>query len=143
MIELFPDKTVLFQWVIFMVALVTLTWGIFRPVLRIIEGRRTKTDGARKEASELDRKSKEMTGLCERRVEEARIAGVREKDQIKASAEKFVEGLLKETRLEIDRRIDEVRRQIEQEAREDSLQLKQYAQEIGREVASKVLEREI
>ena len=50
---------------------------------------------------------------------------------------------MKKTRQEIDHKMEEIRQTIEREGKETALQLKQYAQEVSREIASKLLEREV
>jgi F-type H+-transporting ATPase subunit b len=143
MIDLLPNTTVLYQWVIFMIALMTLHFGIFRPVLKILQERKSKTSGEKERAKTLDQKAEEMMRECEKRMEEARVLGSRQKEERRRIGGKFVEELLKKTRAEIDQKMGEVHQKIEREGREASLQLKQYAQTVSREIATKILEREI
>lgn len=143
MIDLFPNETVLYQWFLFMVALVTLNWGIFRPVLRILEERKKGSSGARAEAKGLEERVMELSAVCEKKLDEARLSGAKKKAEIRQMGERHVEELLKKTRQETDAKMTEVHASIEAQARETSLKLKQYSQELAREITSKVLEREI
>lgn|GEM_PF-2692973 len=143
MIDLLPNITVLYQWVIFMIALLTLHFGVFKPVLRILNERKAKTTGAKENAIRLQHRSDEILDQCEKKIEQARTAGMRKREERLQSAEKIKEELLKNTRDEIDERLEKVHHQIEVETKEATLQLNQYAQQMGHEIASKLLEREI
>ncbi len=143
MIDLLPNETVLYQWVIFMIAVLTLHFGVFRPTLRILEERKSRTSGAKKNAKELEEKSQEMLTACEKKLEEARLVGVKKKDEIRTVGEKYAGELLKKTRAELERQMEEARQKIDQQAKEASLLLKQSIREIARDLAAKALERGI
>lgn len=85
----------------------------------------------------------ELSALCEKKLDEARLSGAKKKAEIRQMGERHVEELLKKTRQETDAKMTEVHASIEAQARETSLKLKQYSQELAREITSKVLEREI
>lgn len=143
MIDLLPNSTIFYQWVIFMIALATLHFGIFKPVLRIIAERRNRTQGARETAHSLQHRSEEMLAQCEKKIGEAKALGLEKRAAHLQAGEKVKEELLGKTRAEINQQMEKIRHQIEAETREASLQLKQYAQQISHDVASKVLGREV
>lgn len=143
MINLLPDNTLFVQWLLFIAALVTLHWGIFKPVLAILKERKARTIGERTHTQALDEKALQMTTQLEKRIGEARQTGLRKKEELKKMGEISRDELLKKVRLELDQKIEGLQRQVEQESREASLQLKQYAQAISRDIAFKVLEREV
>ena len=143
MIELLPDGTILFQWAIFITAVLTLHFGIFRPTLRILNERKVRSLGEKETAKNLDEKSQEMLVLCEKRIEEARLVGWQKKAELRSSAEKFAEDLLKKTRAELQQKMDETRGQVESESREAAFKLRQEARDLSNRIATKVLEREI
>ena len=143
MIELLPDGTILFQWAIFITAVLALHFGIFRPTFRILDERKARSEGEKEAAKNLGEKSQEMLALCEKRVEEARIAGGQKKAELRSVAEKFTEDLLKKTRAELQQKMEETRAQVESESREASFKLRHEARELAGRIATKVLEREI
>ena len=143
MIDLLPDETVLYQWVLFMVALFTLHFGVFRPVLGIISERKQRTVEAKKKADVLSRKSEETVSFCEKKMEEARGSGLQKKTDQLQQAEKFRDDLMRKTRGEIDQKLEGLRHEIDHEMKEVSMQLRQYAQGLSREIASKIIGREI
>lgn len=143
MIDLVPNETIVFQWVIFMIAFVILHFGVFRPTLKILEARKLKTVDEKETAHQLSEKTKEMKLLYDRRLEEARLEGIRKKNELRAVGEKFVEDLLKKTRAETEQSAERTRADIDRQSKEAILQLRQQARELGREIAVKVLERNI
>ena len=141
MIDLLPNETIIFQWVIFMIAVVLLHFGIFKPVLRIIQERKLRTSGAKHEAETLQKKAEEMALSCETKMEQARLTGLKKMADVRNAAEKHAEEILKKVRSESEKHLEALRHDIESASLQASLQLKQYARELGQEVASKILER--
>src|SRR5262249_44819045 len=130
-IDLSINETALFQWVIFMIAFLILNFGIFRPVLRILEQRKAKTIDEKEAAQKFNEKSKEMRALYEKRMEEARLEGIQKKDALRNSGEKYVEGMLKKTRSETEQSMEVTRGEIDRQSKEAALQLRQQARELG------------
>jgi F-type H+-transporting ATPase subunit b len=142
-IDLLPNETVVFQWVIFAIAFLILNFGIFRPTLRILDERKNKTTGEKETAQKLNDKSKEMRALYEKRIEDARQEGIRKKDDLRTGGERFVEDLIKRTRAETDQDMESSRTEIERQSKEAALQLRQQARDLGRDIAGKILERNV
>ncbi len=143
MINLFPDITIVYQWLNFIAAVLVLHYGIFKPVLKVLEERHLRTIGERDNARLLTDKSEGILKTCEKRLEEARLAGSRKTEEVRAQAGQQAEEILKKARQDVERRREEVRQKIDHSVKECSLQLKQHARELGREMASKILEREV
>lgn len=143
MIDLSVNETALFQWAIFMIAFLILNFGIFRPVLRILEERKAKTVGEKETALKLNEKSQEMRTVYDKKMEEARLEGIRKKDVLRTSGEKYVDDLLKKTRGETESSMEAARGEIDRQSKEAALQLRQQARDLGREIAVKVLERNL
>ncbi len=143
MIDLLPNATVVVQWVIFMMALVTLHFGIFRPILHLLEERKNRTEGEKETAETLEKKTVEISDRCGKRLEEARLEGSRKKEEIRGAGEKQVEEILKRTRAEMDKRLSETRQTIDKEVKEASFLLRQQARDLSKEIASKILGREV
>ena len=143
MINLLPDAAILFQWVIFMIAVFTLHFGIFRPTLKIIEMRRSKTTGAKEKADALSHESESMVAFVEKKMESARLQGLKLREERRMAGNKATEETIKKTRQEIDQKLDALRQDIEKAARQASIQLQQQAHDMAREIASRVLERGI
>ncbi len=143
MIDLMPNPTIAVQWVIFVIAVATLHFGIFKPTLEIIQRRRARSIGARHDAAAFLKKGEEKTSVLEKRLEEARKLGYQQKEEIVHQGEHLAEEVVRKAREDVERSLDGIRSSIEQEYKEASLQIRQYAQELSRDVAVKVLERNL
>ncbi len=143
MIDLLPNITLVYQWVIFMVAVLTLHFVVFRPTLRILDERKSRTEGEKEAAHALEEKSRDLLAQVEKGMEEARQTGVRKKEELRSVAAKFSEDVLKKTRLELEKKMEETRTTVARESKEAALQLRQQARDLARDIAVKVLEREI
>lgn len=143
MIDLMPNSTIAAQWIIFAVAVCTLHFGIFKPTLKIIQTRRARSIGARHDAATFVKKSEEKTSVLEKRLEEARRLGYQKKEEIVHQGEHLAEAIIRKAREDVDRTLEGIRKSIDHEYKEASLQIRQYAQELSRDVAAKVLERNV
>jgi F0F1-type ATP synthase membrane subunit b/b' len=142
-IELIPDFTIVYQWILFMIAFMALHFCVFRPALHLIDRRRTGTDGAKETADALKIESEKLAAVYEKKLESARLEGIRKKDEIRTSGEKYKEESIKKARAEVERSLEEVRSKIDLESKEATLQLRSKSREMAHEIASKILEREI
>lgn len=141
--DIFPNQTVVFQWFLFMTALVALHYGVFRPVLHLLRERRERTAGERQKAEELAQRAALLLAECEKRMMEARGIGSDAREERLREAEQVTRELIQGARQELDKQVEKLKRQIEQEGREASLRLRQYGQEIGKEMAEQILERNL
>lgn len=126
-----------------MIAFLTLHFAVFRPTLRLIEKRRTATDGTKEEAEKLTAASKDMAETYRKKMEVARIEGIRKKDEIRTGGEKFKEETLRKARSEAERILEDARQKIDIESKEAELQLRSKSREMGHEIASKILGRQV
>jgi len=141
--DIFPNETVLFQWLLFIAALLSLNYGVFRPALHLIRRRRERTEGERRKAEELVLRSEQLIEQCEGRLQAARIEGARLREERLREGIGVEKELMREARGEIGRKMEEMRVELEGQTRTASLHLKQYGEEIGREIAERILERKI
>ena len=143
MIDLLPNITLVYQWVIFMTALLTLHFVVFKPTLRILAERKNRTEGEKELAHALEEKGQGMLAQVTKRMDEARHAGARKKEDLRSIATKFSEDVLKKTRRELEEKMEQTRQVVEKESREAALQLRQQARDLAQDIAVKVLERDI
>ena len=143
MIDLAPNITLLYQWILFFIAFGSLHFFVFKPSLKIIEERKKQSQGSSLTAEKLVKETEEMTVLCEKKMEEARLAGIRKKIEKMEAGEKFRESLLKKIRADVDQKLEAISTKILNEFQKATSNLKTYSQELARSIASKILEREI
>jgi F0F1-type ATP synthase membrane subunit b/b' len=139
-IDLMPNPTAIVQWFIFMIAVFTLHFGIFKPTLRLIMARRERSIGARRSAGAMMKKSEEQSLIIEQKIQEARKLGYKKIEEAVHAGEKESERLLAAARDKVGQSLETLRKEIELESKEALLQLRQQSQEISRDIAKAVLE---
>ncbi len=142
-IDLAPNITLIYQWILFFIAFGVLHFTVFKPSLRIIEERKRRSSGSRETAEKLARETQEMTALCEKKMEQARLSGIRKKVEKMEIGERFREDLLKKIRSDVDQKLEEVRTKIAAESKKAEESLRTYSKELAKNITSKILEREI
>ncbi len=126
-----------------MVAFVTLSLGIFRPILALIEERKTRTKGEKHLAENLEKKVLELTAEYEKRMENSRLKGMHKKEELRKAGEHFKEDLLNKARTEAEEQMKHLREEIDREFKNSQNQLKIETERIGHEIASTILERPV
>lgn len=141
--DLLPNETIIFQWLLFMTALMALHYGVFRPVFRLLEERRDRTDGERKKTEQLAARAERLLEQCSQGMNEARVKGIAEREVRLREGEDFQQGEFKKIRAEIQRDLEGLRQDLDRESRNCRLELRGQAQILGREIAEKILERAV
>ena len=141
MIDLFPNETLIFQWLLFMTAFGALHFGIFRPALRLIQERTERSEGERERAEQLMAHAESLLQVCEQKIAEARTTGLQDRGNRLREGERRGREIIGQAREEIGKDLDKMRHRLETSQREASLHLKQYAEDLGQMIAEKVLER--
>ncbi|MBI4373832.1 MAG: ATP synthase F0 subunit B [Deltaproteobacteria bacterium] len=139
--DLFPNQTVIFQWLLFMTAFFALHFGVFRPVLHLIRQRKDRTSGERERVEQLNQRIETLVAQCTQKLDEGRKAGILERERSLQEAESESRHLIQSVKQEIEKEIDGARSELDRQMRSLSMQVNSYAQELGREIAGKVLER--
>ena len=143
MIDLLPNQTIFIQWLLFIAVFLILRSAVFGPVLRILETRRLRTEGEAEEAVRRNEETARMTTATEERLLKARLSGGERKEQILLDAFSRQSAIVGEVRAENQKILHEIQTRVEQEGHKAALQLRQYAQKLGKEIAEKILERTI
>jgi F-type H+-transporting ATPase subunit b len=137
------DKTVFIQIVIFIAAIYILNALVFKPFIGLIDRRDKLTKGAIKEARELEEKVKGIILEYEAKLNEARAQAQEERTKIVREGESAAAAIISETREETAGLLDEAKKKLEDETEVIKEKLKGDVQLLSKEVASKVLGREV
>ena len=137
------NKTVFIQIVIFIAAIYILNTLVFKPFIELIDRRDKLTKGAIKEAKELEEKVKEIILEYEAKLNEARTEAQEERNKIVREAESAAAAIISQTRGETAGLLDEAKKKLESETEMIKEKLKGDIQMLSKEVASKVLGREV
>jgi F-type H+-transporting ATPase subunit b len=112
-------------------------------MMRLFEEREKRIEGTRHQATKEDERSAKALAKYEAVLAKARDAGATERDALRAEGIKREQDLMSAVRAEVAETLERGRAEIAEEARVARQQLKSEARELGREMASRVLGREV
>lgn len=137
------DASLVVQVVVFVVLFVVLKPTLFDPMMKLFEEREKRIEGTRLQATKEDKLSAKALAEYERALEKARAAGAIERDTIRADALKREADLMGTVRAQTAATLEEGRTVMANEAATARAQLQRDAAVLGREMASRVLGREV
>jgi F-type H+-transporting ATPase subunit b len=137
------DMTFLLQMVIFAVFVMVMKPLLFDPLMKLFEERERRTEGARVLARRMDERAGELLRRYESELDQVRRAATEERDKIRAEAQKLEAQILAEARADAAKIVDEGKKKLEAERQAIRGELRSRAAEIARDIASRVLGREI
>jgi F-type H+-transporting ATPase subunit b len=137
------DGTVFVQLVLFFVAFGVLYGLVFKPMVAMLEAREEAIDGAKDQAKRLDVEVKEKQASFEAELRKVRGASGEERDRLRAEGQQIEHKLLERVRTETVSMVNEARTRLEQEANLARQELSSQRPQLAREIASKLLGREV
>ena len=137
------DASLVVQVVVFVVLLVVLKPTLFDPMMKLFEEREKRIEGTRLQATKEDKRSAKALAEYERALDKARAAGAAERDMIRADALKREAELMGTVRAQTASTLEAGRAAMANEAATARAQLQRDATMLGREMASRVLGREV
>jgi len=137
------DGTVFVQLGMFVVAFVVLHALVFKPMLALLEAREEAIDGARDEAKRLDVEVKAKQAAFEAELRKVRGASGEERDRLRAEGADLERRLLETVRAETQGTLATSKAALDVEAQTARQRLLALRPELAREIASKVLGREV
>lgn len=137
------DLTVVVQLGLFLVLLVILKPALFDPMMRLFEEREKRIEGTRNEARKENERSAKAKNKAMAIVAKGREAGAAERDTLRAEGQKREAELMNLVRAESAATLERGRAEIGNEAKAAREQLRADARVLGRDMASRVLGREV
>jgi len=137
------DLTVVVQLGLFLVLLVILKPALFDPMMRLFEEREKRIEGTRNEARKENERSAKAKSKAVAIVSKGREAGALERDALRAEGLKREAELMNLVRAESAATLERGRAEIGNEANAARTQLRTDARALGRDMASRVLGREV
>jgi F-type H+-transporting ATPase subunit b len=137
------NVTLLIQLVIVLTVMVLLNQILFKPVLRIIEERRARTEGRRKAAVELDGKAEGLWAEYQKTLQEARGQAERTRSEFVRQAEEERQRITEEAAGESEKTVSAVRARIRAEAADARKLLEAEAKRLADSAAQKILGRSV
>jgi F-type H+-transporting ATPase subunit b len=142
-IDVDVNGTFIVQLVLFVGLTLILKPVLFDPMLKLFEEREKRIDGAKLQARKIDEKSATALAKYESEMAKARAAAGAERDTIRAEALKREQDILAETRAATTKVLDDGKRAAHAEAERARAALKSEAAQMARDLASRVLGREV
>lgn len=137
------DATLLVPMVLFVVLLFVLKPTLFDPMMRLFEEREKRIEGTRREASKEDERSAKALAKYEAILTKAREAGSAEREKLRSEAAKKEAALSAEVRDATGSTLEAGRAAIAAEAKQARERLQGEAKMLGRDIATRVLGREV
>jgi F-type H+-transporting ATPase subunit b len=137
------DLTFAVQLVLFVGLTLILKPVLFDPMLKLFEEREKRIDGAKIQARKIDEKSATALAQYEAEMAKARAAAGAERDKIRNEAIKREQEILGAVRAATAKTLDDGKRAAHAEAQKTRAALKSDAAAMARELASRVLGREV
>lgn len=137
------DLSLFVQLGFFLVLLLVLKPALFDPMMRLFEEREKRIEGTRHKATKVDEKSAKALAKAQAIVAKGRDAGAAERDAIRAEGTKREAEMMNLVRAESAATLERGRAQIGVEAKAARTQLATDVTSLGREMASRVLGREV
>lgn len=137
------DASLFVQVGIFIVLLLILKPLLFDPMLKLFEEREKRIEGTRREAAKEDKRSAEALAKYEAILAKAREAGNAESTAIRNEGAKREAEILAKVRTQVSATLEEGRSAIAAAKRDARTRLAADAQTLGREIATRVLGRQV
>jgi len=131
------------QVINFLVLIAILNWLLIKPVMKIIDERRTKVESSEEGAKRLLQETDKALADYERKLAEVRAAAAREKESIRTEGIEREAEIVRAARDESRKMVDEIRERLSIETREASQMLKKDVELLSADIAEKVLGRKL
>lgn len=137
------DASLLIHLGFFLVLLLVLKPALFDPMMRLFDEREKRIEGTRHQATKEDQRSAKALAKYEASLAKAREEGGRERDSLRADGQKREADLMRKVRTEVAKTLDAGRAETTKAAEASRQQLSTDARTLGRDMASRVLGREV
>ena len=135
------DWTIILQFVNFIVLMAVLNAILYRPMRNMLKHRKETIDGSHERASELESQIEEKMARYEEKLQEAKLQGNQEKNQLRQAAAGEEAKIIGEARDEATERLQVVKDQVAGEADAAGKKLKSDAEALAGDIAIKILGR--
>jgi F-type H+-transporting ATPase subunit b len=136
-------QLVLTQLVLLTLLFLILKPLLFDPLIKVFEARDRRIAGARKQAREMDDEAADLLRKYEAQLADVHRVAAEERDKVRAEVQREEARILEEARKESQELLDKGRAKLREEGQALEFALGQSSTEIARDVAARVLGREV
>jgi F-type H+-transporting ATPase subunit b len=144
-LELFPDWRFRLPFlIVFFLALVPIVNRmLLRPMLRVLDARAERTDGARRRASRLEEQVREVVARYDARIRDVRQSAEASRREVLEDARRRAAEEALAARSDAETEIARARREVAAAVEEARRGLRAQSEELAREAAARVLGRSV
>ena len=139
----FNPLLVLVQFVVVTALMLALKPMLFDPLLKLFEEREKRSEGARAEARKMDDKAADILRKYEHELEKVTRAAAEERDKVRAEAQRVEAAELEAARKEAAEILEIGRKKLADETAALDAQLKGVQPDLAKQIAARVLGREV
>lgn len=139
--NLIPDLSFFIQLALFLALYFLLNFLLIQPALRVIDKRKTVTEGVKDEVQQLQQKTERLIREYEEKLYQAKLRGAALKEKIKKEGDEEAGRILSKGRETADSLLTEMQARLAKEQSEAEFQLKKMSAELAHKMAERVLER--
>lgn len=137
------DGTIFVQFGIFALAFLFFRPLIFRPMVSLFEAREQAIQGAKLEAQRLQDEAAAESEEFEEEMRRVRLQAGEERDRLRAEGKRLERTVLDKVRSETNKQLADADAQLKTEARRLREDIQRQVPLLGRQIASKLLQREL
>jgi len=137
------DGTLAVQLLIFFVVFLVLKFWLFDPLVKLFDAREEAIEGARRDAKNVHGVAKEKEAEYNGRMREMRADATRDRERLRAEGVKLEATIVSKVKTETKELVDEAQRKLDQEAAQVRAELNNTVSVLAREIAGKLLSREV
>ncbi|MDW7708964.1 MAG: ATP synthase F0 subunit B [Deferrisomatales bacterium] len=137
------NATLVVQLVNFLLLMYLLNRILFRPMLRVLEERRERTEGRRTKAAQLESEAQAIWDDYQKRIHAAKADADRSRTQLVRQGETERDRLLAAATAEADKAVAQVRARLRGEAEEARRSLRAQAGQVAESIAQRILGRAV
>jgi F-type H+-transporting ATPase subunit b len=142
-LEIFPDPGQLIVLIVlFLLLILPVNVLLLRPLLKVLDERSERIDGARQRASELSERAEELLTRYRAALHEARAAAEGDDRRVLVERAREEQGTFtREARAEAERDIEQARGEVISALDDARTSLRQRAEELARDAVARILGR--
>jgi len=137
------DFTFVIQMVAFSTLVIILKPILFDPLMKLFEERERRTEGAKLLARKMDERAGELLRRYETELEAVRRTATEEREKLRSEGQKREAQILAEARADAAKLVERGKANLEVERQRLRGELTTHSSQIARDIASRVLGREV
>ena len=141
--DLSPNITFFYQLALFLAVLSILNHFLFQPALKVIDKRKSATEGVKEEVVHLNQMTDQKIREYEDKLYQTKLRGAALKDKLKKEGEDEAGKIIMKAREASDSMIVETEAKLAKEESAAEMEIKKALTELSRQMAEKILERKV